>query len=225
MEREWSGNVTAAESSGPCDDRATDPGRRDVRDGSGGGWAVRRSRSSGSWPLTGGLKRRMKAALAAAAVAGGAGRDLAGPGRGRFPSSDREAPGARAFDDLEGGRLERVASSVSGLAGRRGAIERGRRPKPCKLALDARLCREVERGLREFGLRNRSRRGCFVTILTTWTCAFARDDLPHAVRPGSRGAAQGAHGLPSDGRAQRRPQHADSSTPAPGRLRNIDSHQ
>ena len=30
----------------------------------------------------------------------------------------------------------------------RGAIERGRRPKPAKLALNPRLCREVERGLR-----------------------------------------------------------------------------
>jgi IS30 family transposase len=30
----------------------------------------------------------------------------------------------------------------------RDAVERGRRPKPAKLALDARLCREVERGLR-----------------------------------------------------------------------------
>ncbi len=57
-------------------------------------------------------------------------------------------------------RLGRAPSTISrdvAWSGRRGyrawradsgAIERGRRPKPAKLAVDSRLCREVERGLR-----------------------------------------------------------------------------
>jgi IS30 family transposase len=58
-------------------------------------------------------------------------------------------------------RLRRAPSTVSrdvGWSGSRGryrawrsdseAVERGRRPKPSKLATDSRLCREVERGLR-----------------------------------------------------------------------------
>ncbi len=97
--------------------------------------------------LTGGLKRRVKERSAL-----------------RLSLGDREelSRGLVAGDSLRtiATRLGRAPSTISrevAWSGRSGyrawradseAIERGRRPKPAKLAVDSRLCREVERGLR-----------------------------------------------------------------------------
>ena len=98
--------------------------------------------------LTGGLKRRVKERSAL-----------------RLSLADREeiSRGLSAGDSVRaiGRRLKRAPSTISrdvAWSGSRRryrawradteAIERARRPKPAKLATDARLCREVERGLR-----------------------------------------------------------------------------
>jgi transposase, IS30 family len=97
--------------------------------------------------LTGGLKRRVK--------------DRSGL---RLSLADREelSRGLVSGDSLRtiATRLGRAPSTISrevAWSGRRGyrawradseAIERSHRPKPAKLAVDSRLCREVERGLR-----------------------------------------------------------------------------
>jgi transposase, IS30 family len=97
--------------------------------------------------LTGGLKRRLKERSPL-----------------RLSLGDREelSRGLVAGDSLRriARRLGRAPSTISrevSWSGRSGyrawradkeAIERGRRPKPAKLAVDSRLCREVERGLR-----------------------------------------------------------------------------
>ena len=98
--------------------------------------------------VTGGLKSRLKQRSAI-----------------RLSLAEREelSRGLVAGDSLReiARRLGRAPSTISrevawnGSRGRyrawradREAIARGRRPKPAKLALDSRLCREVERGLR-----------------------------------------------------------------------------
>jgi len=96
---------------------------------------------------TGGLKRRVKERSAL-----------------RLSLADREelSRGLVAGDSLQtiATRLGRAPSTISrevAWSGRHGyrawradseAMKRGRRPKPAKLAVDSRLCREVERGLR-----------------------------------------------------------------------------
>jgi IS30 family transposase len=98
--------------------------------------------------LTGGVKRRRRARSAL-----------------RLSLGEREeiSLGLTAGESLRsiGRRLARAPSTISREVSWSGpreayrawradaaAIERGRRPKPCKLARDPRLCREVERGLR-----------------------------------------------------------------------------
>jgi len=105
---------------------------------------------------SGGLKRRVKERSAL-----------------RLSLADREelSRGLVAGDSLRtiATRLRRAASTISrevAWNGRRNdyrawradseAVKRGQRPKPSKLAVNSRLCREVERGLRAVGLRNRS---------------------------------------------------------------------
>ena len=98
--------------------------------------------------LTGGLKRRLKPRS---------------PLRLSLAEREELSRGLVAGDSFRSiaRRLKRAPSTVSrevawsgrpdgyrAWRGDRDAIERGRRPKPAKLALDARLCREVERGLR-----------------------------------------------------------------------------
>jgi len=96
---------------------------------------------------TGGLKRRLKPRsplrlsladreeLSRSLVAGDSLRSIARR-LGRAPSTvSREVAWSGCRDRYRAWR------------GDRGAIERGRRPKPAKLALNPRLCREVERGL------------------------------------------------------------------------------
>jgi IS30 family transposase len=97
--------------------------------------------------LTGGLRRRVKARsllrlslaereeLSRGLVAGESLRAIATRLR-RAPSTvSREVAWSGSRNGYRAWRAEREA------------IERGRRPKPAKLAVDSRLCREVERGL------------------------------------------------------------------------------
>jgi len=98
------------------------------------------------------------------AVTGGVKRRIKERSPLRLALADREelSRGLVAGDSLRAiaRRLGRAPSTISrevGWSGSRGgyrawradrdAIERGRRPKPAKLAVDSRLCREVERGL------------------------------------------------------------------------------
>ena len=96
--------------------------------------------------VTGGLRRRIKERS---------------PLRLALAEREELSRGLVARDSLRtiASRLGRAASTISrevarrGLQGYRawqadkGAMERGRRPKPAKLAVNSRLCREVERGL------------------------------------------------------------------------------
>ena len=98
--------------------------------------------------LTGGLKRRIK---------------QRSPLRLSLAEREELSRGLVAGESLRtiATRLRRATSTVSREVGwsgsrsgyrawraERDAIERARRPKPAKLAVDSRLCREVERGLR-----------------------------------------------------------------------------
>jgi IS30 family transposase len=97
---------------------------------------------------TGGLKRRLKERS---------------PLRLSLAEREELSRGLVAGDSLRtiATRLRRAPSTISrevAWSGRgryrawradRDAVRRGRRPKPAKLAIDSRLCREVERGLRE----------------------------------------------------------------------------
>ena len=96
---------------------------------------------------TGGLKRRLK---------------VRSPLRLSLAEREELSRGLVAGDSLRtiATRLRRAPSTISrevAWSGRdryrawradRDAVRRGRRPKPAKLAIDSRLCREVERGLR-----------------------------------------------------------------------------
>src|SRR5689334_12889993 len=100
--------------------------------------------------LTGGVKRRVKERsplrlslaereeLSRGLVAGDSLRTIAGR-LGRAPSTiSREVAWNGQRTDYRAWRADSAA------------VRRGRRPKPSKLAVDSRLCREVERGLRAF---------------------------------------------------------------------------
>jgi transposase, IS30 family len=100
--------------------------------------------------LTGGLKRRVKERsalrlsladreeLSRGLVAGDSLRTIA-TRLGRAPSTiSREVAWNGSREDYRAWRADHEA------------MERGRRPKPAKLAVDSRLCREVERGLEAY---------------------------------------------------------------------------
>jgi hypothetical protein len=144
VERDWSGNARRLSK------------QIDLRS-SGSSGAGRRSRQQQlpsaappNRPALSGPNRGSQAAdkgpLAAAPVAGGARGDFARLDRWRLPTRHREATAEGTFDDLS--RRGRSGSPRRYRAWRADseAIERGRRPKPAKLAIDSRLCREVERG-------------------------------------------------------------------------------
>ena len=169
---------------------------------------------------TGGLKRRVKERSSL-----------------RLSLAEREelSRGLVAGDSLRGiaTRLGRAPSTISrevAWSGRRGyrawradseAMERGQRPKPAKLAVDSRLCREVERGLRA----NWSPQQIAARLISDYPddlshARVARDDLQDAVRPGARGATQGAHGVPADGTGAATSTLRSEQSGA-GRLRNM----
>ena len=169
---------------------------------------------------TGGLKRRLRPRsplrlslaereeLSRGLVAGDSFRAMA-KRLGRAPSTvSREVAWSGRRDRYRAWRADR------------GAIERGRRPKPAKLALNARLCREVERGL----LKNWSPQ----QIAARLVCDYP-DHLDMRVSPETiyktlfiqaRGALRKElTACLRTGRAQRRP-HLRTEQSGAGRIRN-----
>jgi len=147
MEREWSGNVRRLSQADRAQIESLIWGGATFEAAAG---AVGCSTKSIQrfLALTGGLRRRIKQRSAL-----------------RLSLAEREdlSRGLVAGDSLRtiATRLRRAPSTISrevAWSGSRNgyrawradreAIERGRRPKPAKLAVDSRLCREVERGLR-----------------------------------------------------------------------------
>ena len=147
MEREWSGNVR----------RLSRADRAEIERRIWGGETFETAAAAVGCStksiqrflaLTGGLKRRLKVRsplrlslaereeLSRGLVAGDSLRAIA-TRLGRAPSTiSREVAWSGSRDGYRAWRADREA------------IKRGQRPKPAKLAVDSRLCREVERGLR-----------------------------------------------------------------------------
>src|SRR5688572_341829 len=169
---------------------------------------------------TGGLKRRLK---------------VRSPLRLSLAEREELSRGLVAGDSLRmiAMRLRRAPSTISRDVARSGsrsgyrawradrnAVERGRRPKPAKLALNARLCREVERGL----LKNWSPQ----QIAARLVCDYP-DDLDMRVSHETiyktlfiqaRGALRKElTACLRTGRAQRRP-HMRTEQSGAGRIRN-----
>jgi len=158
MEREWSGNAKRLSEADRAEiERRIHDGEAFATVAAAVGCSTKSiQRYLG---LTGGIKRRIRQRSAL-----------------RLSLREREeiSLGLNAGESLRsiGRRLARAASTISrevAWSGSRasyrawradaGAIERGRRPKVCKLARDARLRCEVGRGLRALWSPNRSRRG------------------------------------------------------------------
>ena len=147
MEREWSGNARRLSQVDRAEiERRIWAGETFATAAAGVGCSTRSIQRF--LALTGGLKRRIKERSPL-----------------RFSLADREelSRGLVAGDSLRtiATRLRRAPSTISrevAWSGRRNhyrawradaeATRRGQRPKPAKLAVDSRLCREVERGLR-----------------------------------------------------------------------------
>jgi len=169
---------------------------------------------------TGGLKRRLKPRsplrlsladreeLSRGIAAGDSFRTIAGR-LGRSPSTiSREVAWS--------GRRERYRA----WRGDRGAIERGRRPKPAKLALDARLCREVERGL----LKNWSPQQIAARLVCDYpddlSMRVSHETIYKTLFIQARGALRKElAACLRTGRAQRRP-HMRTEQSGAGRIRN-----
>lgn len=109
-------------------------------------------------------------------------------------------------------RLRRAPSTISREVGWNGSrndyrawradsesVMRGQRPKPSKLAVNSRLCREVEHGLRVHWSPQQIAARLICDYPDDLDMRVARNDLSDALRPGPWGAAQRAHGLPPNG--------------------------
>lgn len=149
MEREWSGNARRLSRADRAEiERRIFAGETFATAAAGVGCSTRSIQRF--LALTGGVKRRVKERSSL-----------------RLSLAEREelSRGLVAGESLRtiATRLQRAPSTISrevAWSGARGryrawrsdteAINRGRRPKPAKLAINSRLCREVERGLREF---------------------------------------------------------------------------
>ena len=149
MEREWSGNARRLSHADRAEiERRIFAGETFATAAAGVGCSTRSIQRF--LASTGGLKRRVKE------------RSML-----RLSLAEREelSRGLVAGDSLRtiATRLRRAASTISrevAWSGPRGryrawrsdseAINRGRRPKPAKLAMNSRLCRAVERGLRVY---------------------------------------------------------------------------
>ena len=148
MEREWTGNVRRLSEADRAEIERRIQDGETFGDDSGGGGLFDEVDPAVPGPHRWNQATKA-AALGTAAVAARARRDFVGPEHGRVSAIDREAPSASAIDDVARGILERVASSVSGLAGRRGSDRaRASARSRASLPVDARLRGEVERGLR-----------------------------------------------------------------------------
>ncbi len=171
--------------------------------------------------LTGGVKRRVKGRSAL-----------------RLSLADREelSRGLVAGDSLRtiATRLERAPSTISrevGWNGRRNdyrawradkeAVRRGQRPKPSKLAVDSRLCREVERGLRA----NWSPQQIAARLISDYpedkTMRVSHETIYRTLFVQARGALRKElTACLRTGRTQRRP-HMRTEQSGAGRLRNM----
>ena len=172
--------------------------------------------------LTGGVKRRVKERsalrlslaereeLSRGLVAGDSLRTIA-TRLGRAPSTiSREVVWNGPRNNYRAWRADREA------------VRRGQRPKPSKLAVDSRLCREVERGLRaEWSPQQIAARLIRDYPDDLDHARVARDDLQDALHPGPRGVAQGAHGLPPNGTDAATPTSCGREQSGAGRLRNM----
>jgi IS30 family transposase len=149
MEREWSGNARRLSQADRGEiERRILAGETFEVAAAGVGCSTRSIQRF--LATTGGLKRRLRERS---------------PLRLSMAEREELSRGLVAGDSLRtiAARLDRAPSTISrevawsGSRGRyrawrsdREAINRARRPKPAKLAIDSRLCREVERGLRVF---------------------------------------------------------------------------
>ena len=149
MEREWSGNARRLSQADRAEiERRIFAGETFATAAAAVGCSTRSIQRF--LALTGGIKRRVKERSSL-----------------RLSLAEREelSRGLVAGDSFRtiATRLRRAPSTISrevawsGARGRyrawrsdREAINRGQRPKPAKLAINSKLCREVERGLREF---------------------------------------------------------------------------
>jgi Transposase and inactivated derivatives, IS30 family len=147
MEREWSGNPRRLSRADLAEiERLIFEGATFEKAAAAAGCSTRSIQRF--LASTGGLKRRLK---------------VRSPLRLSLAEREELSRGLVAGDSLRAiaMRLRRAPSTISrdvawsgsrsgyrAWRADRDAVERGRRPKPAKLALDARLCREVERGLR-----------------------------------------------------------------------------
>ena len=155
----------------------------------------------------------------------------------RLSLAEREelSRGLVAGDSLRGiaTRLGRAPSTISrevARSGRRGyrawradceAMERSQRPKPAKLAVDSRLCREVERGLRA----NWSPQQIASRLISDYpddsTMRVSHETIYRTLFIQARGALRKElTACLRTGRAQRRP-HLRSEQSGVGRLRNM----
>lgn len=171
--------------------------------------------------LTGGLKRRVK---------------QRSPLRLSLAEREELSRGLVAGESLRtiATRLGRAASTVSREVGwskfrhayrawraDREAIERARRPKPAKLAVDSRLCREVERGLRARWSPQQIAARLVCDYPDDLSMRVSHETIYRTLFVQARGALRKE--LTSclrTGRTQRRPQMRSEQSGA-GRLRNM----
>jgi IS30 family transposase len=171
--------------------------------------------------LTGGLKRRVKERSPL-----------------RLSLADREelSRGLVAGDSLRtiATRLRRAPSTISRAVAWSGsrsdyrawradreAIERGRRPKPAKLAIDSRLCREVERGLRADWSPQQIAARLICDYPNDLDMRVSHETIYKTLFIQARGALRKElTACLRTGRAQRRP-HMRTEQSGAGRLRNM----
>lgn len=171
--------------------------------------------------LTGGLKRRVKERSAL-----------------RLSLADREelSRGLVAGDSLRtiAARLGRAPSTISrevAWSGPRSgyrawradseAIKRGHRPKPAKLAVDSRLCREVERGLRAHWSPQQIAARLICDYPDDLDMRVSHETIYKTLFIQARGALRKElTACLRTGRAQRRP-HMRTEQSGAGRLRNM----
>jgi len=170
--------------------------------------------------VSGGLKRRVKERSAL-----------------RLSLAEREelSRGLVAGDSLRriARRLGRAPSTISrevAWSGRRGyrawradsgAIERGRRPKAAKLAVDSRLCREVERGLRALWSPQQIAARLICDYPDDLGMRVSHETIYRTLFIQARGALRKElTACLRTGRAQRRP-HRRTEQSGAGRLRNM----
>ena len=171
--------------------------------------------------LTGGLKRRVKERsplrlsladreeLSRGLVAGDSLRTIATRLR-RAPSTiSREVAWSGSRSDYRAWRADREA------------IERGRRPKPAKLAIDSRLCREVERGLRADWSPQQIAARLICDYPDDLSMRVSHETIYKTLFIQARGALRKElTACLRTGRAQRRP-HMRTEQSGAGRLRNM----